>query len=427
MKRYFNIILTLTLAALTSSCVKMMDNAQDVPVVDYVSISYKVSAATGFIPKEGEVPVDPAFSTAGLKVAFRELTSDLAFEGVTDEDGVATVKVIPGSYSITVIGTVENDGTKYYMNGTVPSATLVKDITKAEALKEAGLVIRPAKVGSLMLSELYYAGGPDYYLFDQTYHIYNNGDEVEYLDGLCIANIYPSIVSSSLPVWPDEEGVSNYVYGDYIWQFPGNGTDYPLQPGEAVCLAAQAQNHLLDNPGSINTALADWEFWTGSPIRNNPDVDNMDLLFASSLNKYLNWMVTVDGGAYCIFRPDDGTKLDVAYYEDEANICREVNKSAKYGRIKASWIIDGVELFSSMSQIAYKRMPGYIDAGGGTVNGFYNGKSLCRKVIDTREDGSPIFADTNNSTEDFEIQDIPLVRRHGQKVPAWSIANQATN
>ncbi|MBQ5860874.1 MAG: DUF4876 domain-containing protein, partial [Alistipes sp.] len=37
-----------------------------------------------------------------------------------------------------------------------------------------------------------------------------------------------------------------------------------------------------------------------------------------------------------------------------------------------------------------------------------------------REDGTPIFQDTNNSTADFDVQATPAIRRHGVKRPAWS-------
>ena len=49
-----------------------------------------------------------------------------------------------------------------------------------------------------------------------------------------------------------------------------------------------------------------------------------------------------------------------------------------------------------------------------------NGTLLLRKVESYREDGTPIFQDTNNSTADFDVQATPAIRRHGVKRPAWS-------
>ena len=62
-------VLVLATIAL-SSCIKMMKEVQDVPIVEPITVSYKVNAATGFIPKGGSVTPDPNFSTAGVKVTF---------------------------------------------------------------------------------------------------------------------------------------------------------------------------------------------------------------------------------------------------------------------------------------------------------------------------------------------------------------------
>ena len=427
MKRYFKLIFSVALAAMVTSCVSMMEDAQDVPVVDNISISYKIAATTGFIPKDGTITPDPSFNTSGLNVKFRELATGKITEGSTDADGVVTVEIVPGNYSITVTDVAESNGQKYFMNATVPSVALVKKIDKEEAMAKgssASLAIRPAKVGALIISELYYcgSGGTSTTFRDQTYHIYNNGDKVEYLDGLCFANLTPNMIfeGDALPVWPDEEGLANYVYAEYVWQFPGDGNDYPLQPGEAIALAQWPRDHTSEYPMSFDNSTSQWEFWTGNASRNNLDVDDMPLVYAQSVNTF-QYLVSVFGGAYCIFRPDDGTVINTDYYGPNGkNTCAQVNKKQWFARIPAAWIIDGVELLGSMSLLGNKRVPGYIDAGAASVGETYCSKTVCRRVIDTREDGTPIFADTNSSTEDFYVTDSPVMRRHGQKLPAWA-------
>ena len=66
-----------------------------------------------------------------------------------------------------------------------------------------------------------------------------------------------------------------------------------------------------------------------------------------------------------------------------------------------------------------KRVPGFIDAGGTSVDATYCGKSVSRKVIGTRSDGTPILQDTNNSTDDFQVNESPALRRNGEKAPDW--------
>lgn len=425
MNRYFKLFLSLTLVALFSSCISMVENAQDVPVVERIEVSYQVAATTSFQEKGGEVVPDPNFSANGLKVEFVNLNTSGIVTATTDDEGIATADLIPGDYSIRVSGSVENDGFTYMMNGTIPQVSLIKTITREEAKSSSSsIVIRPAKLAPLIISEIYYCGATDYYFRDQTYHIYNNGDEVEYLDGLCFAQLHPNIASgtSTLPVWPDEDGIDNYVYGLTVWQFPGNGTDYPLAPGESVVLAQEARDHTVNNPDSYDNSMANWECWSGNATRDNPDVANMPLIFARNTNK-TQWLTSVLGAAFCIYRPDDGTVVDQEYYEDYKNLQTEVNKTTYYTKIPAGWIYDGVELLGDMSLLSKKRIPGFVDAGGTSVEATYCQKVVSRKVVSKRADGTPIFADTNNSTEDFEVILYPQIRRHGSKAPAWDGTN----
>ena len=427
MKRYFKLIFSLTLIAFISSCISMMDNAQDVPEVSKIEVSYKVAATTAFQEKGGEVIPDPNFSAEGLKVEFVELSTGTRTVGTTDASGLVTVGLIPGDYSIMVSGSVEYDGFTYMMNGTVPQASLIKTITPEEAMsnRDLQIVIRPSKLAPLILSEIYYCGASNYYFRDQTYHITNNGNKTEYLDGLCFAQLHPNIASgtSTLPIWPDEDGIDNFVYGLVVWQFPGNGTDYPLEPGESVVLAQEARDHRENNPDSFDNSMANWECWSGNQGRNNPDVANMPAIFTRNLNK-MQWLTSVFGAAFCLYRPDDGTVINADYYEKDENLQTEVNKTTRYTKIPAGWIYDGVELLGDMSLLNKKRIPGFVDAGGTSVEQTYCQKVVSRKVVGKRADGTPIFADTNNSTEDFEVILYPQIRRHGTKAPAWDGTNK---
>ncbi|MBR5856023.1 MAG: DUF4876 domain-containing protein [Bacteroidales bacterium] len=425
MKRYFKLFLSLSLVAIISSCISMVENAQDVPMVEKIEVSYKVAATTSFQEKGGEVIPDPNFSANGLLVEFVNLNTSGIVSTKTDDEGIATVNLIPGDYSIRVSGKVENDGFTYMMNGTIPQVSLIKTITREEAKSSSSIVIRPAKLAPLIISEIYYCGASNYYFRDQTYHIYNNGDEVEYLDGLCFAQLHPNIASASStpPIWPDEDGIDNYVYGLVVWQFPGNGTDYPLAPGESVVLAQEARDHTVNNPDSYDNSMANWECWSGNASRNNPDVADLPPIFTRNLNK-TQWLTSVFGAAFCLYRPDDGTVINTEYYEDYTNLQTEVNKTTYYSKIPAGWIYDGVELLGDMSLLSKKRIPGFVDAGGTSVEQTYCQKVVSRKVVGRRADGTPLFADTNNSTEDFEVIFRPEIRRHGSKAPAWDGTNK---
>ena len=122
-----------------------------------------------------------------------------------------------------------------------------------------------------------------------------------------------------------------------------------------------------------------------------------------------------------MYRPDDGTVVNSDYYDENYdNLQTEVNKTQYYAKIPVNWISDGVELLGDMSLLEKKRIPGFIDAGGTSVELTYCNKVVSRRVIGRRDDGTPLFADTNNSTVDFEVLDYPAIRRNGEKAPAWA-------
>ena len=435
MKKTFKLIFTLTLIALVSSCVKMMEQAQDTPIIGEIEVAYKVLATTAFQEKDKEVVSDPNFPTEGLKVDFVNLQTSAITSATTNADGIAKAAVIPGDYSIVVSGSVENDGFTYMMNATEPLASLVKTVTEEEAADNQ-IVIKPAKLAPLIFSEVYVGGASQpYYFRDQTYHIYNNGDKTEYMDGLCVAQLHPNIAQAgaALPVWPDEDGINNYVYALVVWQFPGDGDDYPIQPGEAVVICQQALNHWtqMTDPSyvTVDNSMANWECWAGNAGRDNPDVPNMAPLFRGGISWGYQWLASVFGPALCLFRPDDGTVMGADFYEDPDNNgvrdwCQhEKNKTTLYAKIPANWVYDGLESMEDLSLLGQKRIPGFVDAGAAAAGPSYNGKALSRKVVSRRADGTPIYADTNNSTNDFELLDSPAIRRNGQKAPAWDGTN----
>lgn len=430
MKTYLTSILygTLLSAALTlSSCVDMVDNVKDVSVAEILDVSYKVNGVTGFVPASGEFEPDPDFPTNGLDVVFTNVYTDNIVYGETDADGVVSAALEPGVYSIQVSGVTENAGQEYYLTGTVTSAPVYEDISKEESKsnKDYWVNIRPSKVGSLVFSEIYYCGIAPYYFRDQTYQICNNGDEVVYLDGVCFAQLFPEFATSIKPSWPEEEGLDNYTYATWVWQFPGSGSEYPLNPGESVVVVQEARNHLESNALSIDNSMAEWECNTdgGERGRDNAKVPNMPYIFYTSFNS-LQWLTSVFGSAFALYKPDGDIITDEYYSKNGPNVCSEINESAKYARIEANSIIDGVECLPNMNSMQMKRIPGFVDAGATSVNDRYVGKSICRKVLSYRADGTPVYQDTNNSTNDFEVMERPAIRRYGEKVPSWSPSRQ---
>lgn len=433
MKIYkLNILIIIAAILYLSSCVDMMQDASDATKVQKIEVSYKINSVTGFVPLEGDAPVDDNFSVAGLNVKFINFSEGTEETGTADANGIVSVQIIPGVYNVSVAGTVDNELGKYYLNGLAQSIAFTEPITKSEAETNSDLSmnIRPSKVGPLCFSEIYYCGAPGYYFRDQTYQIYNNGDETYYLDHLCLAQLYPQNATAHLPEWPESEGKDNYTYAATMWQIPGNGTDYPLEPGESIIIVQEAADHtkiksFKGTYGGIDNSMAEWECWSGNASRVNAEVPDLPYVFWAGRVNRIQWLTAVKGSAFALYQPGEALDInDTDYWQDGVNVITPIGKTYGFARLTPDKIIDAVELIPNMSSLDMKRIPGFIDAGATSVGAAYINKSVARKVIDHRDDGTPIYQDTNNSTNDFVIEDIPMIRRNGEKVPSWSPSNE---
>lgn len=234
--------------------------------------------------------------------------------------------------------------------------------------------------------------------------IYNNSDEIAYLDSLCIGTVNP--VTSTSPsnfTKPDGSLWDEIPLFMMAWQFPGTGTDYPLQPGEETIIALNAINHVDIASQSVDLSKVGFAFWdpllTGASVP-APGVEPLKMIWRNSGNAFT---ISLTGPAMVIFKIPTSEAISAqAYAEDPGNIQQDpVKPSAtmKFLMIHKDWVIDGVECVTSASK-ANKRIPNNIDAGFTYIPTSYLGNSVCRKV-DEVVDGRTIYMDSNNSSEDF--------------------------
>ncbi|HON54054.1 MAG TPA: DUF4876 domain-containing protein [Bacteroidales bacterium] len=325
-------------------------------------------------------------------------------------DGMLTVDdVIPGIYTITVSAEMNEHGFTYNYSGSVVNTEIIRSGVRQVVKVES------SKAGNLVLKEVFYCGSKTpsggSYFRDQFYEIYNNSETVQNVKGLCIAIINPLTATANLPVWAGEDA-DKYVYALQIWQVPTD-QDYPLNPGESIIIAQMADNHQKPtlNPNSpVNLITAEFETLvrTSSIISDNPAI-NMTMAFWPSPTP--QWLTTVFGGAFVIYFPSQPIV--------PANYVTPVGSTTKCYKIPISEVVDALELVGNVNQMNLKRMPTVLDAGAATVGGTYNGKSVARKVKET-VNGRVILYDTNNSTNDFEVMDTPMIRRYGAKAPSWN-------
>ena len=343
-------------------------------------------------------------------VRFINYDEKLDISAQTDATGKVSVpNLIPGRYNVTVSAEVAQGGFTYYYSGTLTNKVITSDTSLS-------IDAAASKAGALVFKEIYYNGASGYYFKDQFYEIYNNSDEVQYVDGLCIGTLMPATASTTIYNWIVEDGhPENYVYLGAVWQIPGSGSDYPVKPGESIIIAQGAQNHkLIKDTSPVDLSKAEFETFIVNQTVNPDNPESVNMTLKIDFNVFgTQWLSSVFGCAYVIFFPDREF--------DNSTWVQPDGYTTKAKEFPIDCIIDGVELVNNATKINQKRMPTTIDAGATFTGATYTGKSVCRKIRSTK-DGRNFYMDTNNSSDDFQVNEVAEVRRDGAGIPSWSPA-----
>ncbi len=397
MKKYFLLAIVLLTAL---SCEQFKQVAD---IVEVVPISANVKISTSGTDADTPLP-------ASYTVRFINYGENFEISRTTDASGnVSADGLIPGVYTVTATGESAGGGFTYYFSG---SLTNINILTSGQNFN---IDVVSSRAGALIFKEIYFNGSTGCYFKDQFYEIYNNSDAVQYVDGLGIGNILPALASTTTYNWEVPDGKpENYIYLASIWQVPGDGNDFPVKPGESIIIAQIAQNHTAIKPTSpVDLSGAEFETFIVNQSVNpdNPNAHNMILAFDKGVFG-TQWLVTVFGGAYAIFFPD--------HEIDPNGWVKPQGRTNQAYPIPIDCVVDAVEIVNNATKINQKRMPTSLDAGATYTGATYNCNSVSRKIRETTKDGRHIYMDTNNSTDDFQINSVAMVRRNNPGVPSWN-------
>ena len=354
-------------------------------------------------------------SISDLHVTFKNVnTGKLTTNTMTGTTGKITLN--EGLYNITVEGKmnyiVDEKTVEGQVKGYKESVNLV-GTTSADNIK---LFLFNSKA-DFVIEEVYFAGSttPEgkQYLADQYIKIYNNSDSVLYADGLVILE---SAFKTSQKYDYTPDVMSQAMVVQSVYAIPGNGKDYPIQPGESLLICDKAIDHREANSNSFDLSNADFEWYDDSdknPDIDNPQVTNLDKIYRSSLT---TWSLHTQGlctDAIARLQVNKETFLkDYRYHADYIFI--NPMTIDRY-QVPNAWIIDAVNI-SNKAQYAWNVVDASLDMGFtycGEVASDKNryNKSVRRKVLSTTPDGRKILKDTNNSTEDFEAKATPSLKQ----------------
>ena len=349
----------------------------------------------------------------GITVRVEDSSKGSGYTARTDVKGIADMTVPNGIYRITV----SDRSDEYVFNGALSGIRLVdRDLSLTVGLQES-------KSGDIVFKEIYNGGCAAYplegtYQSDKYVILHNNSSEVQYLDGLCFGTADP-YNSQGTNVWvkyDPETGEASYP--DYvpvvqvIWQFPGDGTAFPLQPGEdAVVVCCGAVDHTVQYPLSVdldkegyfvcynNVYFPNTRYHPAPGPHISQDRYLEVVLKMGQANAYT---FSVFSPAPVIFRAEGMTIQD--FLNTEGAVIQKPGSTVdRIACIPTDWIMDGVDVFYGGSSKNVKRLQTRIDAGYVTLSDIYLGHTLFRRTDEdlTAAMGYEVLMDTNNSSEDF--------------------------
>ena len=345
---------------------------------------------------------------SGAEVRVEDMNTGSRYVSQTGADGTATFTLPNGLYRVTLSG---RDGSDVFNASADKVVISGHDHTLA-------LTLSISKAGSIVIKELYCGGCKKLpqegdYQADQYIILHNNDYQVQYLDGICFGTLSPYNSTGANP-WISADG----LLPDFIpliqavWQFPGDGDDFPLQPGEdAVLCLRGAIDHAAQFPLSVNLNRPDYFVCYNSTYFDNtkfhPAPGNL-----ISQDRYLDvviktgkanaYTMSVSSPAVVIFRAEGITIQEYVLIPENITPVPG-NAVDNVVKVPYEWVLDAMEVFDGTSANNQKRLAASADAGYISLSDTFLGHTLMRRVDEeaTAQAGYEILADTNNSLNDF--------------------------
>jgi len=339
------------------------------------------------------------------------------YEFETASDGSLIVQeIIPDVYTINTSWEVTGEQFKQMLqepvfiedNARVLINTTVNNLAIFSAT-DIHLALESHILRDLIISKIYYSGTKDNlnrnYVVDQFVEIFNNSENVVYIDGK-----YLALAESVSPAAYLASDNPDYIYTRQIVRFPGNGSDYPVLPGESIVIAARdARNHLINATNSVDLSDADFEVKDSDGL-GNPAIMALPMYSSSTALKFFN-LIAGGPNAIFLFETDEDVLAWPEFYRPG------MSTGERFRRVPAVTVIDGVEALKNDAgtgpNISLKRLQNFIDAGYSYINatsGYIN-QSVERKVSHV-VDGRIVLKDTNNSIQDFVVINKPTPRKY---------------
>lgn len=397
MKRFFLWSAALALMTFTQSC---KEDDKEISTVDTVTVTVNMpSDFPSSAAYQGEVTLQDRNSTRSYTVTAvngKAVFNDVMF-GIYDASAAATLT--HDEFASAAPELAANFSGSISLNGNLTMLSLIDQTASAEQFE---INLTWAVPGNLVISKIYSFGTTNLndkvYNLDKYWEIYNNSDQVQYVDGLYLGEAYGSAVSPS--VYPDV-ATDQCCYLQRVVRFPGDGTQYPVEPGKSIVVAMNAKNHIDSEviTQTVDLSDADFECYVENSTSffpaDNASVPNLEQVYGA--NTYAAKFGASQGAIIVLFEMDDIDNAEKvlapgtdAYGATYAYYCLAVPNSK---------VIDAVDCYRvSLDTRKSKHLPTDVDASNAAIDQ----KGIAdRRVAYVTPDGRKVLQDTNNSSQDF--------------------------
>lgn len=375
------------------SCVDYSD------ATDYISASVRLEMPAEFVSGSDYEGHDVTLTLGSQRIT-----------ATTDATGVATFhNLIPDVYDISTSWEISNaeyqalTGDPSVNSGCTVSGSLNSHLIAAEQTIALQTILNVNR--DIVIGKIFYAGSKDNnnrtYMAGKFIELYNQSSQPVDVGGLYIGLVEAESTQAYTLDNLHELYADSVVLLKQVFRIPEE--QHLVAPGGTVLIVNSAIDHTTNNTLDYNLLDADFEAKDASGrTQNNPQTPALELIY--SMYAAVSNMNLVQSGpcGVVIFRTDDDPTAWPRTY--------------RYGRTTGSqWlllpkrhIIDGVEVLTNKAtgvDVNTKRLYSDIDAGYTNIEATsgWTGEIVYRKTQKTGENGQRILADTNNSSNDFQV------------------------
>ncbi|MGN0189494.1 MAG: DUF4876 domain-containing protein [Candidatus Cryptobacteroides sp.] len=363
----------------------------------------------------------------GLTVQAENIDNGSVYSARTDGEGTALMTLVNGLYRVSTSPVVSDE----LFNGSADGVRIAGED------RHLDLELMYVKTGDIVIKEIYCGGckmSPyeGNYQADKYIILHNNTGTTQYLDSLCFGSLSPYNSNATNPWVSVSPETGAAVYRDFVpviqavWQFPGDGKTFPLDPGEDAVIAVNgAIDHSAQYPLSVDLNREDCfvcyntTYFTnvayhpapGDKIRTDHYLDVV--IKTGQANAY---PLSINSPAVVIFKAR-GRTIQEFVLEGDVVIPVPGSSVDNVVCVPLEWVLDAVEVFNGGASNNRKRIHPTLDAGFVYLSDVYLGHTLMRKVNEekTATEGFEVLVDTNNSSNDFYESQVQSLHKSAQK------------